>query len=133
MEKVLRFRREFRKGLVVEENYSYWLTEQFKKKFSLPSDRQVALRIENLTEGSLGQIKKGTRNLTPEQAMYIAEQCGLDIGETLVRLDMEKSKSPAVKAELAKVLKRLAGVFAGLALMASLAMGPSPSEASASA
>lgn len=106
------------------ENYSYWLTEQFKKKFNLPSDRQVALRIENLTEGSLGQIKKGTRNLTPEQAMFIAEQCGLDVGEVLVRLDIEKAKSPALKAELEKVLKRLAGAIAVLGLALSLMGSP---------
>jgi hypothetical protein len=117
----------------VENNYSYWLAEQFKKQLNLPSDRQVALRIEKLTEASLGQIKKGDRHLTPEQAMFIAETCGFDIGEVLVRLDMEKAKSPAIKAELEKVLKRLAGVFAGIMLTMSLALMPAPSEAAASA
>ena len=83
--------------------------------------------------GTDSQIRTGLRHLTPEQAMSIAERCQMDIGEVLVRLDMETSKSPAVKAELQKVLKRLAGVFAAVVLTMSLALTPSPSEASASA
>lgn len=117
----------------MSNNFSWQLIEQFKIAIGAKSDRQAGLQIEKMTDGNLGQIKKGERHLTPEQAMFIAERCGLDIGEVLVRLDMEKSKSPAVKAELAKVLKRLAGAFAAMALVVSLAMIPSPSEAKASA
>ncbi len=117
----------------MSNNYSWQLIEQFKISIDAKSDRQAGLQIEKMTDGNLGQIKKGERHLTPEQAMFIAERCGLDIGEVLVRLDMEKSKSPAVKAELAKVLKRLAGVFAAVALIMNLTMAPSTSEANASA
>jgi len=105
-------------------NFSYWLVEQFKNKKGLTSDRQAALTIENLNEGSLGQIKKGTRHLTPEQALFIAEQCGLDIGEVLVKLDMEKTKSPAVKEALGNVLKRIAGAVAGIILTIGLMTTP---------
>jgi hypothetical protein len=77
-------------------------------------------------------VRQG-RHLTLEQAMFIAETYGFDISELSVRLALEKAKSPAIKAELEKVLKRLAGVFAGILLTMSLAMTPAPSEASASA
>ena len=117
----------------MNENFSWHLIEQFKNAIGAKSDRQAGMQIEKMTDCNLGQIKKGERHLTPEQALHIAERCGLDIGEVLVRLDMEKSKSPAVKAELAKVLKRLAGAFAAVALMMSLAMAPNTSEAKASA
>lgn len=117
----------------MNENYSYWLLETFKKSKGLAANKDLILLINDLSESHLSNIKAGRRHLTPEQAMFIAERCGLDIGEVLVRLDMEKSKSPAVKAELEKVLKRLAGAFAAVALIVSLAMTPSPSEAKASA
>lgn len=117
----------------MQENYSWYLIEQFKKQIGAKSDRQAGLLIDKMTDGNLGQIKKGDRHLTPEQGMFIAERCGLDIGEVLVKLDMEKAKSPAIKAELEKVLKRLAGVFAGVMLTMSLALMPAPSEAAASA
>ena len=113
----------------MNENYSYWLLETFKKVKGLSANKDLVTLIDELSESHLSNIKAGRRNLTPEQAMFIAEQCGMDIGEVLVRLDMETSKSPAVKAELQKVLKRLAGVFAALALTLNLASSPSQSEA----
>ena len=115
------------------ENFSYTLIEMFKSKKGITKNRDVVSMIEGMNEGNLSNIKAGNRHLTPEQGLFIAEQCGLDIGEVLVKLDMERSKSPAVQEALSSLLKRIAGAFAGLALMASLAMAPSPSEASASA
>jgi plasmid maintenance system antidote protein VapI len=117
----------------MKENYSYWLLENYKKQKGLSANKDLVSLISELSESHLSNIKAGRRHLTPEQAMQIAAECGLDIGEVLVRLDMEKSKSPAVKAEFEKILKRLAGAFAAMALVVSLAMIPSPSEAKASA
>jgi plasmid maintenance system antidote protein VapI len=113
----------------MNENYSYWLLETFKKVKGLSANKDLVTLIDELSESHLSNIKAGRRHLTPEQAMFIAEQCGMDIGEVLVRLDMETSKSPAVKAELQKVLKRLAGVFAALVLTLNLAGSPSQSDA----
>lgn len=109
--------------------YSGYLIDEYKKLDGGKSDKVIAQELPNMTVGNVSQIRTGLRHLTPEQAMTIAERCGMDIGEALVRLDMETAKSDAVKAELAKVLKRLAGVFAAVALTLNLAMGPSQSEA----
>jgi hypothetical protein len=114
-------------------NISSQLIDEYKKLDGGKSDKVIAQELPAMTIGNVSQVRTGLRHLTPEQALLIAERCGLDIGEVLVRLDMEKAKSPAVKAELEKVLKRLAGVFAGILLTMSLAMTPNPSEASASA
>lgn len=114
-------------------NFSSNLIDEYKKLDGGKSDKIIAQEVPSMTIGNVSQVRTGLRNLTPEQAMYIAERCGLDIGEVLVRLDMEKAKSPAVKAEFEKILKRLAGAFAAVALIVSLAMTPSPSEAKASA
>jgi hypothetical protein len=114
-------------------NFSSNLIDEYKKLDGGKSDKIIAQEVPSMTIGNVSQVRTGLRHLTPEQAMFIAERCGLDIGEILVRLDMEKAKSPAVKAEFEKILKRLAGAFAAVALIVSLAMTPSPSEARASA
>lgn len=114
-------------------NISSNLIDEYKKLDGGKSDKIIAQELPSMTIGNVSQVRTGLRHLTPEQAMFIAERCGLDVGEVLVRLDMEKAKSPAVKAEFEKILKRLAGAFAAVALIVSLAMTPSPSEAKASA
>lgn len=107
----------------MENNYSYWLIEQYKVKSGIDKNREAAETL-GLHEGNLSAIKSGKRHLTPEQALFIAEQCGLDIGEVLVKLDMEKTKSPAVKEALGKVLKRIAGAVAAIALITGLMTTP---------
>ncbi|WP_348731904.1 hypothetical protein [Rheinheimera texasensis] len=114
-------------------NYSGYLIDEYKKLDGGKSDKVIASELPAMTVGNVSQIRTGLRHLTPEQAMTIAERCKMDIGEVLVRLDMEKAKSPAVRAEFEKVLKRLAGAFAAIVLTMSLTLTPSPSEASASA
>ena len=114
-------------------NISSNLIDEYKKLDGGKSDKIIAQELPSMTIDNVSQVRTGLRHLTPEQAMFIAERCGLDVGEVLVRLDMEKAKSPAVKAEFEKILKRLAGAFAAVALIVSLAMTPSPSEAKASA
>lgn len=106
------------------ENYSWWLVEQLKNKMGTTSDRKAGLTLEKMNDGNLGKIKRGERHLTPEQALYIAEQCDLDVGEVLVRLDMEKTKSEAVRSALSHVLKRIAGAVACISLTMALMMTP---------
>lgn len=115
------------------ENYSYTLIEIFKAKKGITKNRDVVSMIEGMNEGNLSNIKAGNRHLTPEQGLFIAEQCGLDIGEVLVKLDMERAKSPAVQEALSSLLKRIAGVFAAIALTMNLAAEPSQGHAVAPA
>lgn len=111
-----------------DENYSYWLILQLKAKFGIKTDTEVAAHIDGMNQGNIANIKAGKRHLTPEQALFIAEQCGLDIGEVLVKLDMEKTKSPAVRDALGSVLKRIAGAVAAIALVIGLMTTPANDE-----
>ena len=77
-----------------------------------------------MNQGNIANIKAGKRYLTPEQALQIALECNLDVGEVLVRLDMEKTKSDAVRGALGAVLKRIAGAVAAIALIAGLMTTP---------
>lgn len=105
-------------------NFSSYLIDEYKKLDGGKSDKIIASELPAMTIGNVSQIRTGLRNLTPEQAMAIAERCGMDVGEVLVRLDIEKAKSPALRAELEKVLKRLAGAIAVLGLALSLMGSP---------
>ena len=108
----------------MSENYSYWLVLKLKEKKGVKTDSDIANHIEGLNQGNVAHIKAGRRPLTPEQAMFIAEQCGLDVGEVLVRLDMERTKNPAVKEALGNVLKRITGAVACISLTMALMMTP---------
>lgn len=113
---------------MMDKNYSYWLIEQYKERCGFKTNRDAAESIEGLNEANLSSIKSGKRHLTPEQALFIAERCGLDIGEVLVKLDMEKAKSPAVREALGSVLKRIAGAVAAIALITGLMTTPASDE-----
>lgn len=112
-------------------NISSTLIDQYKALGGGKSDKIIAQEVPNMTIGNVSQVRTGLRHLTPEQAMFIAEKCGLDIGEVLVKLDMEKAKTPEVRAEFEKILKRLAGAVAGIILTMGMMIAPA-SDAQAS-
>lgn len=116
----------------MSENYSYELIEIFKNKKGLTKNRDVITLIDGMNEGNLSNIKAGKRHLTQEQGLFIAEQCGLDIGEVLVKLDMERSNSTIVKEALSNLLKRIATAVAAISLTMGLMGNPAPVDAAAS-
>lgn len=116
----------------MNENYSYWLLESFKKHKGLKANKDLGTYIEEMSESNVSNIKAGRRQLTPEQGLFIAEQCGMDIGEVLVKLDIERSKSPAVQEALTNFLKRIATAVAIVSLSLSLMIAPQNSDAAAS-
>lgn len=114
------------------ENYSYWLITQLKEKKGLTKDSEVAALIEGANQGNIAHIKAGRRHLTPEQGLSVAEQCGLDIGEVLVKLDIERSKNPVIQEALTNFLKRIATAVAVVSLTLGLMGTPQNSDAAAS-
>lgn len=116
----------------MNENYSYWLLQEFKTRKGLKANKELGNYIDEMSESNVSNIKAGRRQLTPEQGLFIAEQCGMDIGEVLVKLDMERTKNPAVQEALSSLLKRIAGAVAVISLSLGLIMTP-VSEAKASA
>lgn len=114
------------------QSYSYELIEIFKKRKGITKNRDVLELIKGMSEGNLSNIKAGRRHLTQEQGLFIAEQCGLDIGEVLVKLDMERNKNPVVQEALSNLLKRIATAVAVVSLSLSLMIAPQNSDAAAS-
>lgn len=116
-----------------DKNYSYWLIDQLKNKKGIKTDTEAAEHIDGTNQGNIANIKAGKRHLTPEQALSIALQCDLDVGEVLVRLDMEKTHSEAVRSALGSVLKRIAGAVACISLTMALIMTPASDDSSLAA
>jgi hypothetical protein len=115
-----------------QENYSYWLIQQFKELKNIKTDTEAAAHIEGANQGNIANIKAGKRHLTPEQGLFIAEKCGMDIGEVLVKLDIERSKNPVIQEALTNFLKRIATAVAVVSLTLGLMTSPQNSDAAAS-
>lgn len=75
------------------KNYSYELVQQLMDAKGWNKQAPVLEFINKLSQGSLSDIKKGARHLTPAQALQIANEIGLDTNEVLIQLSLEKAKS----------------------------------------
>lgn len=59
-----------------------------------------------LSPQMMTMIKRGERFLPRETAIYIAERCGLDNEEVMLKLSEEKAKTEKEKAVWANILKK---------------------------
>lgn len=113
-------------------NFSYSLVEQLKIKLNLKSDLQVCEVIPKTTSGNLSQVKSGKRHLTEDQALWIAEQCGLNLDWVLVNLAEETAKSDKAKSVWHKLAKKMVKAVSAVGiltiLMLSQGSGQSPSQ-----
>lgn len=100
--------------------FSVELIEELKKAKGFAKDVQAAELIPNLTRANLSHIKSGTRNLTEEQALFIATECGLNPQWVLVQLAEEKSRSDEAKAIWSHLAKKLSRTVTAAALAVSL-------------
>ncbi|NRQ42603.1 hypothetical protein HRH59_08445 [Rheinheimera sp. YQF-2] len=114
-------------------NYSFELIEIYMSKMGIASFSALSREIPKLSQPNISEIKKAERHLTPEQGMFIAEKCGLDIGEVLVKLDIDRASTPKLKEEFTKVLKRLAGAVACISLIVGLMTTPASDDSSLAA
>ncbi|WP_278405108.1 hypothetical protein [Pseudoalteromonas ruthenica] len=112
-------------------NYSYKLVEIYKETKGYSQDKQAAMDIPKLSKGVLANIKAGTRHLTAEQALFIANESGLNVEEVIINLGIEKSKSEEEKSvyeSLAKKIKAAGHSAAMLLLAAGLVLGIAQNE-----
>ncbi|WP_337843149.1 DUF3693 domain-containing protein [Rheinheimera sp.] len=107
-------------------NYSYELVQEYKKVAGIGSDTVASKAIPKLSQGRLSDIKSGKHWLTEEQAVWIAEQCQLNIQEVLVRLSAETAKTEQGKTAWAELAKKLFGH--GLALVFAVGLSISPNQ-----
>lgn len=95
-------------------SYSAELLEKAKKQIGISKDIELIGMMPKCTKSIISEIKSGKRNLTEEQAMWIAEKCALDCALVLVELAAECSKSEKAQSawhELAKKLKAAAHIL----------------------
>tara|TARA_Y100000588_G_C14107424_1_gene861446 strand:- start:611 stop:952 length:342 start_codon:yes stop_codon:yes gene_type:complete len=111
-------------------NFSYELIEKYRNFKGYTQDKQVIADMESMTSGSMSQIKKGTRHLTANQCIFLAESIGIDYKEALVQLAIEKSKNDKEKSAWEDVAKKISAACAALVLV--LGLGQQPAEAPAS-
>lgn len=100
--------------------FSYGLVQEFKKAKGLKTDLEAAAMIAGLNSGNMSSIKTGRRNLTEEQALFIAAECGLNPQWVLVQLAEETSKSEKAKATWSALAKKLSRSAAAAILAVSV-------------
>jgi len=54
----------------------------------------------------ISNIKRGAKKLPEESAIYMAERCGLDVDEVMIKLRAEQAKSESERAVWERILKK---------------------------
>lgn len=85
--------------------YSFELIQTYMKAKNYTQAKQAALDL-GYSEGFVSKVKDGKKNISEESAIYIAERCGLDVSEVLIKLQAEKAKSESEKAAWLTMLKK---------------------------
>lgn len=98
-------------------NFSAHLIELLKEKKSFTRDSEVVTVLPKITKGNLSQIKSGIRHLTEEQAIWIAEQCQLNLNWVLVHLAEETAKTEKAKSVWNQLAKTMAKSASALAIL----------------
>lgn len=97
-------------------NFSAGLIEDFKKEKCLSSDAATAELLPAMSKGRLSEVKSGKRHLTEEQALFIANECGLSVDWVLVQLAEETARSEEAKKAWHNLAKKLSKSVTAAAL-----------------
>lgn len=88
-------------------NYSAKLIEVAKEKMGISKDSELIGLLPKCTKSIISEIKSGKRNLTEEQAVFIAEACALDVALVLVELAAESAKTEKAQSAWHNLAKKL--------------------------
>jgi len=95
--------------------FSRELVEELKKSKEFSKDSDLLNILPKATKSVISEIKSGKRHLTEEQALFIANECGLNPGWVLVNLAAETAKVEEAKSVWSNLAKKLSkSVTAGL-------------------
>ncbi|MCX2759907.1 DUF3693 domain-containing protein [Vibrio sp. Sgm 22] len=105
--------------------YSSELINAYKKAKNYVQDKQVAHDL-NLDPPKISKIRKGVRQLTDSEAVYLAENSGIDPELALLGCHADRNENPEIKQMWEHIAKKYNGLglkaismtCAGLALMA---------------
>jgi precorrin-2 methylase len=98
-------------------SFSAQLIEELKTRKGFTKDSEVVVVLPKVTKGILSEIKNGKRNLTEEQAIWIAEECNLDLQWVLVNHAEETAKSDKAKAVWHNIAKKIAKAASALGIV----------------
>ena len=85
--------------------FSYELIEAYMKAKNYSQAKQAALDL-GFSNSFITKLKQGEKKIAEESAIYIAERCGMDVNEVLIKLQAEKAKSDIEKAAWTDMLKK---------------------------
>jgi len=68
-------------------------------------DKQVAADL-GFDRSMISKIRTGVKKLPDDSAIYIANRCGMDVDEVLIKLQAEKAKTEPEKAAWTNMLKK---------------------------
>ena len=105
--------------------YSSELINAYKKAKNYVQDKQVAHDL-NLDPPKISKIRKGVRQLTDSEAVFLAENSGIDPEIALLGCHADRNENPEIKQMWEHIAKKYNGLglkaismtCAGLALMA---------------
>ena len=84
------------------------LLDTYKKAKNYVQDKQIAHDL-NLTQQKICNIRNGRRQLTDNEAVFLAEHANLDITTVLINLSADKAETFKVKQAWLAIAKKLKG------------------------
>lgn len=85
--------------------YQYELIEIYMKTKGYSQAKQAGVDL-GISGAQITRIKTGERKIDEETAIYIADTCGLDVSEVLLKLQAEKAKSEKERTVWSDILKK---------------------------
>lgn len=85
--------------------YSYELIQQYMNVKNYTKAKQAAIDL-GYSDAFLSKIKSGQKNISEESAIYIAQRCGLNVDEVLIKLQIEKSRNETEKSAWSNMLAK---------------------------
>lgn len=87
--------------------FSGELLNELKKVKGFTKDTELLDVLPKSTKSVISEVKSGKRHLTEEQALFIANECGLNTEWVLVHLAEETAKSEEAKSAWHNLAKKL--------------------------
>lgn len=85
--------------------FAYSIIEAYMKAKNYTQAKQAAADL-GFDASMISNIKRGAKKLPEESAIYMAERCGMDVDEVMLKLRAEQAKSESEKAVWERILKK---------------------------
>ncbi|HGF4952747.1 TPA: DUF3693 domain-containing protein [Vibrio parahaemolyticus] len=89
--------------------YTAELINAYKKAKNYVQDKQVAHDL-NLDPPKISKIRKGVRQLTDEEAVFLAHGAGIDPEIALLGCHADRNENPAIKSMWESIAKKFNGL-----------------------